>query len=343
MGLMWIPPHTTHPPLTVAARALGTSAPTGAKMIAASSGSGGLSVRPSRPCGPEGARELLRLDVPLPGEGEDLPALVKPHLCDDVGRPAKPVYPHVLRGTGHPQAAVADKPRAQQRGRRGSNSCPEGRSNLSSATMCSAKPPWRVARRRGHGRQVSLPDMQKEHTPQVHPSQGTPTRSPTLSRPAEGPAAATRPTTSWPGISGSLGWVSSPSTTWRSVRQTAQALTRTRTWPMPGTGLGTSADLGVCPRASRTMARMTSSIHREPVMDPFRCGKNGVIYLSTPRRRVADPKRLHIAGLGPVPWKIGLYPIAPGLDREHADWPPFRARYCGHCSLAKPTAATQIP
>ncbi len=37
---MWIPPQTTTPPLRTARRAAGTSAPTGAKMIAASSGSG---------------------------------------------------------------------------------------------------------------------------------------------------------------------------------------------------------------------------------------------------------------------------------------------------------------
>ena len=37
---MWIPAHTTVPPGATARSAAGTSAPTGAKMIAASSGSG---------------------------------------------------------------------------------------------------------------------------------------------------------------------------------------------------------------------------------------------------------------------------------------------------------------
>jgi hypothetical protein len=42
MSLMWMPPHTTVPPLATADRAAGTSSPAGAKMIAASSSTGGL-------------------------------------------------------------------------------------------------------------------------------------------------------------------------------------------------------------------------------------------------------------------------------------------------------------
>src|SRR6266568_3851535 len=44
MSLMWIPAHTTVPPFATARSASGTSAPTGAKMMAASSSSGGTSV-----------------------------------------------------------------------------------------------------------------------------------------------------------------------------------------------------------------------------------------------------------------------------------------------------------
>ena len=40
MSLMWMPPHTTVPPGRTAASAAGTSAPTGAKMMAASSATG---------------------------------------------------------------------------------------------------------------------------------------------------------------------------------------------------------------------------------------------------------------------------------------------------------------
>src|SRR5205823_2990830 len=43
MSLMWIPPHTTVPPEATARSATGTSEPTGAKMMTASSGSGGRS------------------------------------------------------------------------------------------------------------------------------------------------------------------------------------------------------------------------------------------------------------------------------------------------------------
>ena len=38
---MWMPPHTTRPPLRTALSAIGTRSPTGAKMIAASSRTGG--------------------------------------------------------------------------------------------------------------------------------------------------------------------------------------------------------------------------------------------------------------------------------------------------------------
>ena len=58
---------------------------------------------------------------------------------------------------------------------------------------------------------------------------------------------STVPTISWPGIRGSLGWVNSPSTTCRSVRQTPQARTRMSTCSGPGRGTGTSAAGVVAP------------------------------------------------------------------------------------------------
>jgi DNA mismatch repair protein MutS len=42
MSLMWMPPHTTTPPLSTARSAAGTNSPTGANRIAPSSGSGGI-------------------------------------------------------------------------------------------------------------------------------------------------------------------------------------------------------------------------------------------------------------------------------------------------------------
>jgi hypothetical protein len=56
-----------------------------------------------------------------------------------------------------------------------------------------------------------------------------------------GPSASMRPTISCPGMIGSFGFSNSPSTTWRSVRQTPQASTRTRSSPGPGTGPGNSS------------------------------------------------------------------------------------------------------
>jgi len=46
MSDMWMPPQTTRPPFFTALSASGTSAPTGAKMMAASSRSGGISSEP---------------------------------------------------------------------------------------------------------------------------------------------------------------------------------------------------------------------------------------------------------------------------------------------------------
>jgi hypothetical protein len=43
MSLMWMPPHTTRPPFLMVRKAAGTRLPAGAKMMAASSGSGGAS------------------------------------------------------------------------------------------------------------------------------------------------------------------------------------------------------------------------------------------------------------------------------------------------------------
>ena len=60
MSLMWMPAQTTTPPGAVARSAAGTSAPTGAKMIAASSGSGPGCHRVAGPLGAEAAGERLR-------------------------------------------------------------------------------------------------------------------------------------------------------------------------------------------------------------------------------------------------------------------------------------------
>ena len=69
---MWMPAQTTVPPRSTARSAAGTSGPTGAKMIAASSNSGRRLVGAAGPLRAELARERLRVGVARAGEGETL-------------------------------------------------------------------------------------------------------------------------------------------------------------------------------------------------------------------------------------------------------------------------------
>ena len=65
MSDMWIPAHTTVPPLSVARSAAGTSSPTGAKMIAASSGSGTESVAAPAHSAPSSRANVCADESPL--------------------------------------------------------------------------------------------------------------------------------------------------------------------------------------------------------------------------------------------------------------------------------------
>ncbi len=94
----------------------------------------------------------------------------------------------------------------------------------------------------------------------ARPSQpGMPTLSPILNRPASFPHSTTRPTTSWPSTNGSFALGRSPSATCRSVRQTAQAHTRTKIWLGPGLGLDTRNCRSGVFADSRTIACIVSS------------------------------------------------------------------------------------
>ena len=62
---MWMPPQTTRPPFLTALSASGTSAPTGAKMIAASSGSGGISSEPPAQTAPSDLANACAAVSPL--------------------------------------------------------------------------------------------------------------------------------------------------------------------------------------------------------------------------------------------------------------------------------------
>src|SRR6476646_6917585 len=81
-------------------------------------------------------------------------------------------------------------------------------------------------------------------------------RSPTASPAASAPNAATLPTISWPGMSGSFEFGSSPSTTCRSVRQTPQAATSSNISRAAGTGVGRSRMRSGARAVSSTMACM---------------------------------------------------------------------------------------
>src|SRR5262249_38709593 len=75
MSVIWMPPQTTRPPFFTALSAIGTSAPTGAKMIAASSGSGGISSQPPAQTAPRDLANPWRASAPAAGKGGAAPAL----------------------------------------------------------------------------------------------------------------------------------------------------------------------------------------------------------------------------------------------------------------------------
>ena len=108
---------TTTPPLRTARSAAGISAPTGAKMIAASSSSGGRSSELPVQAAPSSRANACASSSPARREGVHLPALVSCDLSDDVGGGAEAVDPEPLALAGHAQRAIADQPGAQQRRR----------------------------------------------------------------------------------------------------------------------------------------------------------------------------------------------------------------------------------
>lgn len=75
MSDVWMPAQTTRPPFLADFRANGTSAPTGAKMIAASIGSGRNRRGGAGPGAAQVDGEPLRGLIMLAGEGKDLAAL----------------------------------------------------------------------------------------------------------------------------------------------------------------------------------------------------------------------------------------------------------------------------
>ena len=103
----------TRPPFFTALSASGTSVPTGAKMIAASSGSGGRSSElPAQTAPSEVAKR-----VPRSRECVDAPALPGGDLRQDMGGCAEAVEAERKPRPGHAIAAPADEAGAQQRRR----------------------------------------------------------------------------------------------------------------------------------------------------------------------------------------------------------------------------------
>ena len=136
---MWMPAHTTVAPLAVARSASGTSPPTGAKIRAPSSSSGGALPESPAHSAPSSRANAWRLRVAGTGEGEDAPALVARHLGDDVRGRTEAVEAEARGVAGQAERPVADQPGAQERrGLEVGEAVGIGRQKRSSATTRSA-------------------------------------------------------------------------------------------------------------------------------------------------------------------------------------------------------------
>ena len=87
---MWMPAHTTVPPFAIARSAAGTSAPTGAKMIAASSGAGGAAVDSPAHVAPSSRANACADVVAGAREREDLAPLPRRDLATMCAAAPKP-------------------------------------------------------------------------------------------------------------------------------------------------------------------------------------------------------------------------------------------------------------
>jgi len=94
---------------------MGTSRPTAAKMIAASSACGGASSElPVQTAPSSRARACCRL-VAATGEGVHLASLPRHQLREDVSRRAESIEADSLRVAAHPQRAISDQSGTEQR------------------------------------------------------------------------------------------------------------------------------------------------------------------------------------------------------------------------------------
>ncbi len=141
---MWMPPQTTRPPLRNARSAAGTSAPTGANRMAASSGSGGASSEPPAHSAPRARAKAwpaaspgrVKAKTRGPASGD---------LGDDVRGGAEAVEAERPAVAGQLQRAPADQAGAEQRRRRDRiEVVAERKAKSASAIVWVAKPPSRV-------------------------------------------------------------------------------------------------------------------------------------------------------------------------------------------------------
>ena len=163
----------------------------------------------------------------------------------------------------HPQRAVPDDAAAEQRG-----SCEVvdriGQPNRDVGPDGGELRIAAIAIPAGEGgefrQRFSRPSRQRLQRPHAAASQVTPARSPSAQPATSPPTASTRPTIWWPGTIGSRRATRSPSASWRSVRQTPQAATRSSNSPEPASGRRTSRSSSGDPDAgagcSSTSARM---------------------------------------------------------------------------------------
>lgn len=87
-----MPPQTTWPPLSTAASAAGTNAPTGANIIAASNRSGGSVSELPAQTAPKDFANRWAFKSPLRVKAKNLPALIFRHLCNNMRRRAEAEY-----------------------------------------------------------------------------------------------------------------------------------------------------------------------------------------------------------------------------------------------------------
>ena len=112
-----MPPQTTRPPFFTARSAAGTSDPTGAKMMAASSEFRRPVVGATGPDRAERAREVLRRGVTGAREGVDAASLPGRNLGQDMGGGAEAVEAERNPLPGHAVTAPADQTGAHERRR----------------------------------------------------------------------------------------------------------------------------------------------------------------------------------------------------------------------------------